>query len=193
MVFLIGFVIGTILTSILLMRLIKYFTFIEKLKIQKKGPKPRRAQSINMGGDEEKTAWFLNNSCKWCWDYIIYYLHVILIVVLITSFILSSSALESFLCINFISSPSTLAASSRSRTLTISSFYPTMKDIWLFICARFYSCISWTFSNCLIFSVSTDAKSLDFLVDIHSICCLFYLTSISNEDISSCRIFPCNY
>jgi len=56
MVFLIGFVIGTILTSILLMRLIKYFTFIEKLKIQNKGPKPRRAQSINIGGDEEKTA-----------------------------------------------------------------------------------------------------------------------------------------
>jgi uncharacterized membrane protein YciS (DUF1049 family) len=57
MVFFIGFVIGTILTSILLMRLIKYFTFIEKLKIQQqKSGKPRRVQSVNIGGDEEKTA-----------------------------------------------------------------------------------------------------------------------------------------
>ena len=56
MIFLIGFVIGTILTSVLLMRLIKYFSFIERLKIQQKSSRPRRVSSVNIGGDEEKTA-----------------------------------------------------------------------------------------------------------------------------------------
>ena len=118
------------------------------------------------------------------------YLHVILIVFLITSFILSSSAFDSFLCINFISSPSALAPSRRSRILTISSFCPTMRDMWLFICARFYPCISWTFSICFIFSVSTVAKSLAFLNDSYSIWCLFYLRRESMEVISSCKIYP---
>ena len=56
MIFLIGFVIGTILTSLLLMRLIKYFTFIEKLKINERSKRERIVERVENGGDEEKTA-----------------------------------------------------------------------------------------------------------------------------------------
>ena len=55
MIFLIGFVIGTILTSLLLMRLIKYFTFIEKLKINERSKRGRIVERVENGGDEEKT------------------------------------------------------------------------------------------------------------------------------------------
>ena len=53
MIFLIGFVIGTILTSLLLMRLIKYFTFVEKLKINERSKRERIVERVGNGGDEE--------------------------------------------------------------------------------------------------------------------------------------------
>jgi uncharacterized membrane protein YciS (DUF1049 family) len=53
-IFLIGFIIGTLITSIFLIRLIKFFSYQEYQKINK--AKTTRKRSVDLEFDEEKTA-----------------------------------------------------------------------------------------------------------------------------------------